>query len=146
MKKIATLLIVVAVAICLLFGAFILGASSLAEYGAQFAALERPKSIADFGNSFSVLGTLFSSLALALGLLAVIFQVKQQSDANLIGALAARHQYLMAEGERLEAQIQSLKSSGNYNKQLFDNMVEKKRRLKTAADQIDTRLEKLFDA
>ena len=53
-------------------------------------SLNFPASTANLGQSFSVLDGLLSSLAIILGLIAIIMQGKQQTDANVIGAYAAR--------------------------------------------------------
>lgn len=111
----------------------------------SFSALARPTSIADLGQSFSLFDGLFSSLALVLGLTAVLIQIRQQADSNVIGAFSARQQFLLAECDRLEQQIQSLKNSGKPDTSLFTNMVEKKKRLLDESKKIDGRLKELLN-
>ncbi|MEW5973535.1 MAG: hypothetical protein AB1713_07240 [Pseudomonadota bacterium] len=55
-----------------------------------------------------------------------VFRGSQLS--NDISAKIAKQQFLMRESERLEEDIQRLKSSDNYDQNLFNNMVNKKSR------------------
>lgn len=109
-----------------------------------FLQLELPKSTADFGQSFSVFDGLLSSLALVLGLAAFIIQIRQNTDANVIGAFAVRQQFLFSECDRLEGSIQSLKNSDKYDPILFNNMVDKKKKLLLSCKLIDAKLEDLL--
>lgn len=87
---------------------------------------------------------LISSMALVLGLIAVLSQMKQQADSNIIGALGTRLQFLLAESGRLEERIKSLKTSDKFDEALFKNMVNKKSRILKDAKEIDARLEELL--
>jgi hypothetical protein len=114
--------------------------------------LTKPTSLSDFGQAFTALDGLVSSFALLLGLIAVVMQTRQNAQANTIGALTARLQFLLAEAARLEQQIQVLKaqgpanrtSQGHFDRCLFDNMVAKKKRLLAQAAQVDGELARLL--
>ena len=144
MKKLAFILVAVSVSLWVAFSAFLLGKYSPGWLPSAFANLSLPKTSADFGQSFSALEGLLSSLALALGLLAVLIQVRQTADSNIIGAFAARQQFLLADCDRLEQHIQSLKLSQRYDQTLFTNMVEKKKRQLAECQDIDKRLQALL--
>src|SRR5699024_1739293 len=111
----------------------------------SFTDMSRPASTAAFGDSFSAIASLISAIALILGISAVIIQAKQNKDSNTISALTARQQFLLAETSRLEQQIQSLKDSQQYEKQLFDNMVKKKSDYLKQAKSLDETIEKLIN-
>ncbi len=133
-----------AVAVWISFAAFLIGALQPDWLPEPMLSLSKPSSLADFGQAFSALDGLVSSFALMLGLIAVVMQTKQSADSNAIGALTARLQFLLAEGERLEEQIQSLKARGRFDRCLFDNMVSKKTRQLREAEAIDNKLRKLL--
>ena len=145
MKKIAVILVAVSVALWITFAAFLLGKYSPAWLPTAFAHLSLPKTSADFGQSFTALEGLLSSMALALGLLAILIQVRQTADSNIIGAFAVRQQFLLADCDRLEQHIQSLKASQKFDQTLFTNMVEKKKRQLAECQEIDKRLQALLE-
>ncbi len=93
-------------------------------------ALKLPTTTADLGQSFAVLDGLLSSVAIVLGLIAILLQgrelkmstaaqtvqaaaiakqIEQQSHSNQLGAFAARLQFLLTEADRLESQISDLR-------------------------------------
>ena len=88
MKKILGMFLLLALVVWALFAAILLGFQPF-WLPAAFARLARPETLADFGQAFSVFDGLISSLALMLGLCAVLMQVRQSADANIIGALSA---------------------------------------------------------
>lgn len=145
MKKLLISALVLAIFIWLAFAAVLLGIYQPSWLPKSFLALTKPSTLADFGQAFSVLDGLISSLALMLGLIAVVIQVKQNADSNVIGALATRLQYLLADNDRLEQQIQALKASDKFDKNLFNNMVDKKKRQLDEAKSIDEKLRKLLE-
>lgn len=84
-----------------------------------------------------------SSFALMLGLIAIVVQVKQNSDSNIIGAFAARQQFLLAEYERLDGQIAkyvATNSGPNYDKVLVQNMTNKRKERLDESRVIDQKL------
>lgn len=91
--------------------------------------LELPNSFAGVGEAMTTLDGLFSSIAIVLGLIAILFQGKelkastdaqalqakaltqqiaQQESANLLGAYSARLSYLSAEIELMENKIEGM--------------------------------------
>ena len=145
MKKLLIFALVLATFMWLAFAAILLGAYQPSWLPAIFLNLTKPNSLADFGQAFSALDGLISSFALMLGLIAVVIQTKQSADSNVIGAFSARLQYLLADSDRLEQQIQSLKMSGSYEPSLFNNMVEKKKQQLDEAKSIDEKIRKLLN-
>ncbi|MCE5163740.1 hypothetical protein [Plesiomonas sp. PI-19] len=145
MKKLLTLSVVLALLLWFMFAGFLLGIYQPEWLPSSLIHLSRPKSLADLGQSFSTLEGLISSLALMLGLIAIIIQTKQNADSNIIGAFSARLQYLLSDCERLENQIQSLKSSCRFDQNLFNNMVEKKKRQLDEAKAIDEKIKSLLN-
>lgn len=144
MKRFVFLLVLTSLALWAFFASIFLGMLRPDWFPFGFLNLELPKSTADLGQSFSFFDGLLSSLALILGLAAIVIQIRQQSTSNTIGALSTRLQFLMAEAERLEMQIKELKSSGVRDAVLFNNMVEKKKRCLAVCRQIDLELGKLL--
>jgi len=145
MKRLLLLAALMAVALWTAFAAFLVGAVDPRWLPDGLSSLSRPTSLSDFGQAFTALDGLVSSFALLLGLIAVVMQTRQSADSNVIGAFTARLQYLLAEAERLEQQIQSLKAKrGSFDRCLFDNMVGKKKRLLDEAAQVDETLRGLL--
>jgi hypothetical protein len=132
-----------AVALWLVFAIVLLGGYRPDWLPVQFLKLDLPKTTADLGQSFSFLDGLLSSLALMLGLYAIVIQIRQQFVSNAIGAYSVRLQFLLTECDRLESQIQRLKACGTYDPTLFNNMAEKKKRYLKNCREIDLKLEKL---
>lgn len=144
MKSQLALIFAMALLLWALFAAIFIGIYSPTWLPAQFVAMQLPKTMAELGDSFSLLDGLFSSLALVMGLWAVLIQVRQQADSNVIGGLSVRQQFLLAECARLEAHIQELKTNGDYDPTLFKNMVDKKKRLRSECEDIDGHLRDLL--
>lgn len=143
MKAAVVIFVLCAVVMWAAFGAMLLGFFPQGWMIPGFETLTPPSTTAELGDSFSVFGALFSSLALVMGLLAIIIQARQQADSNVIGALSARHQYLLADCERLEDRIQDIKKTA-YDQGLFKNMVAKQKRLREECENIDKRLAELL--
>ncbi len=112
----------------------------------SFQRLTKPNSIADFGQAFSAFDGLISSITLIIGLIAIISQSTQSTQANRISAYTARLQFLIADSERIELLIQSLKLQSNYNQALFSNLAKKKARQLEEAQKLDIELKKLLEA
>jgi len=145
MNKLLIVALSLATLMWLVFAAILLGVYQPSWLPASFIGLAKPNSLADFGQAFSALDGLISSFALMLGLIAVVMQTKQSADSNVIGAFSARLQYLLADSERLEQQIQALKGSDKFDQNLFNNMVNKKRRQLEEAKSIDEKIRALLD-
>ena len=145
MKRLLLLAALLAVGLWTAFAAFLVGAIDVSWLPDPLSGLAKPTSLSDFGQAFTALDGLVSSFALLLGLIAVVMQTRQNAQANTIGALTARLQFLLAEAARLEQQIQSLKARrGCLDRCLFDNMVGKKKRLLEEAAQVDETLRRLL--
>jgi hypothetical protein len=147
MRKILTVSLLLAVIIWIVYAAILLGYKP-GWLPAQFAELAIPASLADFGQAFSALDGLISSLALMLGLCAVLIQVKQSADSNLISALTARQQFLLAEQERFDLKIKEhIKNNtgkDSYDARLVKNMSNKKSDYLEESKQIDEKLQHLI--
>ncbi|MDY0300863.1 MAG: hypothetical protein RBQ99_04660 [Trichlorobacter sp.] len=144
MKKILITALLVATVLWALYALVLLGILRPAILPPAFLALTLPTTVAEFGQAFSALEGLISSLALMLGLIAVVIQSKHSADANLIGALTARQQFLVADCDRLENDIQRLKKSINYDHNTLRKMSGKKSRQLDEADAIAKRLNTLI--
>jgi opacity protein-like surface antigen len=145
MKKLLLLAALIALTLWTAFAAFLVGAVDPGWLPDKLSDLSRPTSLSDFGQAFTALDGLVSSFALLLGLIAVVMQIRQSADSNVIGAFTARLQYLLTEAARLEQQIQALKARrGGFERCLFDNMVVKKKRLLDEAAQVDETLRGLL--
>jgi hypothetical protein len=145
MKWLLLLAALIALTLWTAFAAFLVGAVDPGWLPDKLSDLSRPTSLSDFGQAFTALDGLVSSFALLLGLIAVVMQIRQSADSNVIGAFTARLQYLLTEAARLEQQIQALKARrGGFERCLFDNMVGKKKRLLHEAAQVDETLRGLL--
>ena len=152
MKRLLLVAALLAVGLWTAFAAFLVGAIDGNWLPDPLSGLTKPTSLSDFGQAFTALDGLVSSFALLLGLIAVVMQTRQNAQANTIGALTARLQFLLAEAARLEQQIQVLKaqgpahrtSHGHFDRCLFENMVAKKKRLLAHAAQVDCELARLL--
>lgn len=113
-----------------LLGAYLTNALPIADYLPRFITnLTLPKSTAGLGDSLAILDGIFSSIAIALGLVAIIFQgkelkesvkaqaeqanilslqMRQQEQSNKLAAYTARLQFLLGEMDRLGADIERL--------------------------------------
>lgn len=143
MKKVLLISSFFAVVIWLAFGSMLLGLYQPSWLPSSFLKLGRPTTLSDFGQAFSALEGLLSSFALMLGLIAIVVQVKQNSDSNIIGAFAARQQFLLAEYERLDGQIAkyvATNSGPNYDKVLVQNMTNKRKERLDESRVIDQKL------
>lgn len=145
MKKITTVSVVFFVGLWVLVGMLLTKTYSPDWLPESIRSLTFPSSTADLGQSFSILDGLLSSMAIILGLIAIILQGKQQTDANIIGAYSARMQFLLADNDRLEQGIEKLKKpDGEYNKDLFNGMVNKKKLQLEEVMKIDKKIQDLL--
>lgn len=118
------------VGLWVIFALYLTGAYQPEWLPSNIKVLSRPKSTAELGDSFAMLDGLFSSIAVVLGLIAILLQgrelraatqaqtnqvialtlqIKEQESSNKLSAYAARLQYLIAEMERLDSQIDKLR-------------------------------------
>jgi len=109
--------------------AFLTGYIPTEHIPENFRHLTLPKSTTDLGDSLAILDGIFTSIAIILGLIAILLQGKelkestkaqteqahslsiqidQQNASNILGAYGARLQFLLTEVERLEGQIDKL--------------------------------------
>ena len=83
-----------------------------------------------------------------LGLIAILTQIRQGTQANVIGAMSARLQFLLSEHDRLDKQIADHfnKYSGtkDYKAPLVDNMVAKRRERLDESKRVDEKLKSLL--
>ena len=128
MKK-TLFLAFVFVAIWAAFNAYLLGIVPLSYVPEEIIRLSQPTSTASLGDSAAIIDSLFSSIALALGLIAVLMQGKElreatkaqsdqaislakqlqyQENLNRLGAYSARLQYLLSEADRIDSKITEL--------------------------------------
>jgi len=96
---------------------------------ANLTKLTLPTSTTQLGDSLAVLDGLFTSIAIVLGLVAILLQgrelkestkaqteqahslsiqIGQQEASNRLGAFGARLQFLLTEADRLDTQVDSL--------------------------------------
>ncbi len=109
--------------------AFLTGLLSLNWLPTSIHQLGLPTTTEALGNSLTILDGLFTSIAIVLGLIAILFQgkelkasteaqtlqakalseqIKQQEASNHLGAYSARLQYLSAEIEHMENKISKM--------------------------------------
>jgi hypothetical protein len=145
MKKIITISVLLFVGLWVLVGMLLTKTYYPDWIPQSIRSLTFPSSTADLGQSFSILDGLLSSIAIILGLIAIILQGKQQTDANVIGAYSARMQFLLSDNERLQTDISNLIASAKYDKNLLENMSAKKSRQLLEASEIDKKIKKLLE-
>jgi outer membrane murein-binding lipoprotein Lpp len=129
-KKKVFFVFILFVALWIILGAYLTGFISLSQFiPDRLASLALPKSTTELGDSLSILDGLFSSIAIVLGLVAIIFQgrelkestkaqtkqanvlsaqMRQQEESNLLAAYANRLQFLNSETDRLSDDMQRL--------------------------------------
>lgn len=147
MKKPLFFALIAAVALWVVSATLLLGTYKPTWLPDAFATLAKPASLADFGQAFSAFEGFVSSFALMLGLIAIAIQVRQTTDSNVIGAMSARQQFLLAEYSRLDEQIATYiaKNTGPaYDKNLVANMVAKRKSYLEESKQIDEKVKLLI--
>lgn len=126
MKFYVALVFIIFVLLWVVSLALFSGLIPLTWFPEQFLKLELPSSFDGLGNSMTILDGLFSSIAIVLGLIAILFQgrelktstdaqtlqaealirqISQQEASNRLGAYSARLQFLLAEIEHLENKV-----------------------------------------
>ena len=116
------------------------------------ARLTPPSSWAELGNATSVLNGLFSSIAILIGLMAIYKQgrqieksINEQRISNQLTAKIAYLEYLRGEMNRLEEDIQRLRRSEKYDKNLFDNMSRKESEHLSTSKRIIEEIDKYYE-
>ncbi len=166
--RIAVVVLLLFVGLWGLLGAYLINAIPIVDYLPKaITNLALPKSTTELGDSLAILDGLFSSIAIVLGLVAIIFQSQelkestkaqsqqaealaiqmyQQSEANKLAAYTARLQFLIGEMDRLGSDINRLmqelrtmpESDAKQEKNnILNNTVEKRRKYRAEAEKID---------
>lgn len=118
--------------------AFLTGSMPMTWLPTGFSSLELPKTTDALGNSLTILDGLFTSVAIVLGLVAILFQgkelkastdaqtlqaealslqIKQQEASNKLGAYSARLQFLSSEIEHMENRVPDMVNKAEFLKQ-----------------------------
>jgi len=107
--------------------------------------LSKPTTFAEFGEAFTALEGLASSLALVLGLAAILLQVKYSHSQNQLSALSARLQFLVADYQRLDSGIAKIYRDGDKTKYSVARGMQKRRsRIKYELENTDLEVRKLL--
>lgn len=158
--------------LCLL--AYLTGYIPQALVPAQIGNLTLPNTTTELGDSLAVLDGLFTSIAIVLGLVAILLQgrelkestkaqteqahslsiqINQQDASNRLGAFGARLQFLLTEADRLDAQVVNLlaqvESEANSEKKTeLWNIIKNSRKLqgehRKQAKDIDGKIQQLL--
>lgn len=148
MKKSLFIALSAAILLWIGFAAVLLGVYRPAWIPGAFSALAMPTTLSDFGQAFSAFEGIVSSVALMLGLTAILIQVKQNTDANVIGATAARQQFLLADYNRLDGLIATHVSTHggkpSYKAGLVTNMTNKRTERLDELEEVDQSLKLLL--
>lgn len=137
--------------------------------------LALPESTTDLGDSLAILDGVFTSIAIILGLIAILLQgkelkestkaqteqahslsiqINQQNSSNILGAYAARLQFLLTEVERLEEQIDKLVTQANAEEnnekknkwQIIKNSRNLQKKYRDQAKEIDSKIQDLLNS
>jgi len=76
------------------FGAFLVGLFEAPWVTERILLLKLPESMAELGDSYGIIGALFSSVALILALAAMLVQSRHHIDSNIIAGFSVRQQFL----------------------------------------------------
>jgi len=174
--KITFFVLFLFIGLWVILGAYLTNALPIADYLPKFITnLTLPKSTAGLGDSLAILDGIFSSIAIVLGLVAIIFQSKelkesvkaqaeqatflsiqmqQQEESNKLSAFTARLQFLLGEIDRLGSDIERLietlnripNSQNKIEKQkILKNTIEKRKFYRREADKINEILSKQLE-
>ena len=129
MRLPVTLVFIVFVSLWMVVIALLLGEIPATWLPKSFLNVAFPESFADLGNAMTTLDGLFSSIAIVLGLIAILFQgkelkestnaqaiqaaamtqqIQQQTAANILSAYSARLSFLSADIELMEVKINDM--------------------------------------
>lgn len=159
-----------------LLGAYLIGFIDLSGMLPEnILALELPRTTTELGDSLAILDGLFSSIAIVLGLMAIIFQgrelkestkaqaeqaqalsmqMHQQTESNKVAAYTARLQFLLQETDRLGIDINRLFDEVNKlrdedrkreKQRILDNTLELRKRYRSEAKSIDETIAQLLN-
>jgi len=138
MRLTVSLILLAFVGLWLGLMAFLTGSMPMTWLPAGFGGLELPKTTDALGNSLTILDGLFTSIAIVLGLVAILFQgkelkastdaqtlqavalskqIEQQEASNQLGAYSARLQFLSSEIEHMENRIPEMVNKAETMKQ-----------------------------
>ncbi len=113
------------------WGAVLLVATGLAPLPTFLEGMELPTTLAGLGDALAITDGIFTTMAITLGLIAILLQgrelkastdanaeqakalwlqMKQTQEANRLNAMTARLQFLTSDNERLERQVARLHS------------------------------------
>ena len=113
------------------WGAVLVVATGLVPLPTFLAGLELPTSLAGLGDALAITDGIFTTMAITLGLVAILLQgrelkastdanaeqakalwlqMKQTQEANRLNAMTARLQFLTSDNDRLEMQVARLKT------------------------------------
>ncbi|AFT67371.1 hypothetical protein Q91_1334 [Cycloclasticus sp. P1] len=175
MKKLLSLIFLMFLFVWFVYILYLTGYIPEEQIPDKFTQLELPKTTAELGDSLALIDSLFASVALVLGLVAILIQgkelkastkaqtsqaktlelqIKQQQDSNLLGAYSVRQTFLLSDCERLNNQIESLVSQElketNTEKKselwkLIKNSRNKERKQREESKKIDANIENLLN-
>ena len=141
---------------------------------ANLASMTLPKTTTELGDSLAILDGLFTSIAIVLGLIAILLQgrelkestkaqteqahslsvqIGQQDASNRLGAFGARLQFLLTEADRLDTQVDNLMrqvetESNTEKKTELWNIIKNSRNLqgehRKQAKEIDGKIQQLL--
>jgi hypothetical protein len=137
--------LLLAVLLWLIFSAILLGEVLPGRFLNAFGNLTRPATFTDFGQAFSAFEGFVSSVALVLGLIALLLQIQYNKASNRLSALSARLQFLAAEFSRLDeaiARIYGEKNQEEYG--VAENMSDRRSRILHELKQTDKKVRKLL--
>jgi hypothetical protein len=113
------------------WGAVLLVATGLAPLPTFLEGMELPTTLAGLGDALAITDGIFTTMAITLGLIAILLQgrelkastdanaeqakalwlqMKQTQEANRLNAMTARLQFLSSDNERLERQVARLRN------------------------------------
>ena len=133
MRRVILLSVLIAVSIWLIWFLYLTGILSPSWLPASLARLGRPGTTSELGDSLSLLEGLFSSVAVVLALVAVLFQSKelkestkaQNEQAQALAKQLDRHDEALALNA-LTARVQFLTSEISWYETLIDRLREEK--------------------
>lgn len=138
MRLTVSLILLTFVALWLGLMGFLTGNVPMTWLPSGFSGLELPKTTDALGNSLTILDGLFTSVAIVLGLVAILFQgrelkasteaqtlqaealskqITQQEASNKLGAYTARLQFLSSEIEHMENRVPDMLQKAEILKQ-----------------------------
>ena len=127
-----------AIAIWLLAILFFLNLLPAEWFSAEITQLKKPTSVNDLGESMGIIDGLFSSLAVFLALVAVIFQGRELKDST-----AAQNEQAEALTDQVRRQDDSLQLQAKQTEALLEQIKKQDQSLQLQAKQTEALLEQL---